>query len=231
VTDTSKLLNEAILNENKILLEGAQGTLLDIDWGVYPFGTSSNVVSGGACIGSGIPPTEIEHVIGVVKAYTSRVGSGPFPTELKDDVGERLRERGKEYGTVTGRPRRCGWLDLVMLNYSIRVNGISALALTKVDVLSGFEEIKVCTTYEHNGKELKDFTANMRILSECLPVYETLKGWQEFSKLDWFSFLEKSYVSLPKNLRKYIEYIEEAMNIPISLISFGPERALTMERI
>lgn len=230
VTDTSKLLNEALLDGKKILLEGAQGAHLDIDWGIYPFGTSSNTVSGGACTGSGIPPTRIDRVVGVVKAYTSRVGEGPFPTELRDSIGGRLQERGGEYGTVTGRPRRCGWLDLVMLSHSIRVNGVSALALTKIDVLSGLEEVKVCTAYEHNGRELRDFPANMRVLSECRPVYETLRGWDDIPRKDWLSLSEKSYASLPRNLRRYVEYIEEATETPVSLVSFGPERALTIER-
>jgi len=228
VADVSKVLFNALRDEKKILLEGAQGTHLDIDWGVYPFGTSSNAVAGGACTGSGIPPTKINHVLGIVKAYTSRVGEGPFPTELKDSVGTFLRERGGEYGTVTRRPRRCGWLDLVMLDYAIRVNDVSAIALTKIDVLSGLDQIKVCTAYEYNGKEIKDFPANMRLLSECKPIFDTLKGWGECSKHDWLSFLKIGYDSMPRNLRNYIDYIEKQTGIPVSLISFGPDRALTM---
>jgi len=228
VTDTVKLLNEATLRNERILLEGAQGTHLDIDYGIYPFGTSSNAVSGGACTGSGIPPTEINYVIGVVKGYTSRVGTGPFPTEIKGSVGDYIREKGGEYGTVTQRPRRCGWLDMVMVNYSIRVNGISSMALTKMDVLSGLKQIKVCVAYEHNGEELKDFPANMRTLSECKPVCETREGWDECSRQEWFSFTEKGYDSLPRNFRRYVEYIEEAAGLPASIISFGPERELTL---
>ena len=231
VTDTSKLLYEAVIARKKILLEGAQGTHLDIDWGIYPFGTSSNTVSGGACTGSGIPPTSIDHVIGVVKAYTSRVGEGPFPTELKDNIGTHLREKGGEYGTVTRRPRRCGWLDMVMVNYSVRVNGISALALTKLDVLSGLKGIKVCTAYKYGNEELRDFPANMRILSECQPIYETLNGWEEPPKQSWFSFAELGYDSLPENMRRYIAYIEGISKVPVSLVSFGPERELTIERV
>lgn len=230
VADVSRFLNEAVIDGKKILLEGAQGTHLDIDWGIYPFGTSSNTVAGGACTGSGIPPTRISRVVGVVKAYTSRVGEGPFPTELKDSIGKHLQEKGGEYGTVTGRARRIGWLDLVMVNYAIRVNGVSDIALTKVDVLSGLKELKVCVTYEHNGKELRDFPANMRVLSECRPTYETLKGWGELSRKDWLSFAEKDYDALPRKLVSYVEYIEEATATPVSLISFGPERALTIER-
>jgi adenylosuccinate synthase len=228
VTDTSSFLNEAISKGKKILLEGAQGTHLDIDWGIYPYGTSSNVVSGGACTGSGIPPTKIGPVIGVVKAYTSRVGTGPFPAELTDEVGEFIRERGGEYGTVTGRPRRCGWLDLVMLRHSIQINGVSHIALTKIDVLSGLNEIKICVTYEHNGDEVKNFPANMRFLSECSPIYVTLAGWKEFSMQEWFSFLKSGYESLPHNLKEYIKYVEKSTNTPITLLSFGPDRDLTM---
>ncbi|MFH0896628.1 MAG: adenylosuccinate synthase [Candidatus Bathyarchaeota archaeon] len=229
VADTLKLLDEAVSEGKRILLEGAQGTHLDIDWGIYPYGTSSNTVSGGACTGSGIPPTRIDRVVGVVKAYTSRVGEGPFPTELKDQIGAHLQEKGGEYGTVTKRPRRCGWLDMVMVNYSIRINGVSAIALTKVDVLSGLEEIKVCTSYKYKGEELKSFPANMHVLSECQPEYKSLKGWNELSKEEWFSCLEKGYSSMPENLRNYIEYIEKEAKTSVGLVSFGPERALTLE--
>ncbi|UCH02972.1 MAG: adenylosuccinate synthase [Candidatus Bathyarchaeota archaeon] len=230
VTDTIVLLNESLQKNQHILLEGAQGTHLDIDYGIYPFGTSSNTVSGGACTGSGIPPTKINRVIGVVKGYTSRVGTGPFPTELKDNLGEYIREKGGEYGTVTKRPRRCGWLDLVMVNYSIRVNGISSLALTKMDVLSGLEKIKVCVAYEYDGNELKDFPANMRILRKCKPVYELVDGWEDCSKQKWCSFVEKGFEALPENFQHYIEYVEEKTSIPVKLVSFGPERQLTLSR-
>ncbi|MCK5626312.1 adenylosuccinate synthetase, partial [Candidatus Bathyarchaeota archaeon] len=169
-------------------------------------------------------------VIGVVKAYTSRVGTGPFPTELDDSIGEQIRIKGNEYGTVTGRPRRCGWLDMVMINYSICVNGISALALTKVDILSGLEQINICIAYEHNGHKLKDFPANMRILSECKPIYQTLKGWSECSKSEWSNFTDKGYDALPNNLKQYITYIEEESRVPIKILSFGPERRFTMKK-
>jgi len=230
VRDTVKFLNEAIIKGKNILLEGAQGTHLDIDYGIYPFGTSSNAVSGGACTGSGIPPTSITQVIGVVKGYTSRVGTGPFPTELDDSIGKQIRIKGNEYGTVTGRPRRCGWLDMVMLNYSIRVNGISSLALTKVDVLSGFKQINICIAYEYNGHKLKDFPANMRILSECKPIYQTLKGWKDCSKSEWSNFTNKGYEALPNQLKQYIAYIEEEARVPIKVLSFGPERRFTMKK-
>jgi len=231
VTDTGRLLNQAALEGRDILLEGAQGTHLDIDYGIYPFGTSSNAVSGGACTGSGIPPNRIDSVMGVVKAYTSRVGEGPFPTELNDSTGNRLRDKGEEYGTVTGRPRRCGWLDMVMLKYSILVNGASALALTKIDVLSGLEQVKICVAYEHDSEELKDFPASMRLLSECRPVYENLKGWGECSRSEWFDFAYKGYDALPGDLRRYVEYVEEETRVPVKLVSFGPERKLTIERM
>jgi adenylosuccinate synthase len=230
VIDTVKVLNEASAKGKNILLEGAQGTHLDIDYGIYPFGTSSNAVSGGACTGSGIPPTSITQVIGVVKAYTSRVGTGPFPTELDDSIGQEIRTKGNEYGTVTGRPRRCGWLDMVMVNYSIRVNGIASLALTKVDVLSGFEQINICIAYEHNGHKLKDFPANMRILSECTPIYQTLQGWSDYSKAEWRNFAKKGYVALPHHLKEYLAYIEKEARIPINVVSFGPERKFTIKK-
>ncbi|GAG04198.1 unnamed protein product, partial [marine sediment metagenome] len=212
------------------LLEGAQGTHLDIDYGIYPFGTSSNAVSGGACTGSGIPPTKINRVIGVIKAYTSRVGEGPFPTELEGRTGEYLREKGGEYGTVTGRPRRCGWLDLVMVNYSLRVNGVSSIALTKMDVLSGLEEVKVGVAYKYHEDEVKDFPANMRVLSECQPIYESLEGWEEVSKQGWLRFVEQGYEALPRACRRFIEYIEGVTGVPVHIISVGPERSLTLRR-
>jgi adenylosuccinate synthase len=214
-----------------VLLEGAQGTHLDIDWGVYPFGTSSNVTSGGACTGSGVPPTQINSVIGVVKAYTSRVGEGPFPTELKDHSGQHLREIGNEYGTVTGRPRRCGWLDLVMVDYALQINGVSSIALTKIDVLSGLEKINICIAYDLNGKELPNFPANMHVLAECTPKYVTVDGWDHFSKRDWIDFSERGYPSLPLKIRQYIEFVENRLKTPINLVSMGPERELTTERV
>lgn len=230
ITDTSELLNDAIIDGKRILLEGAQGTHLDIDWGIYPFGTSSNPVSGGACTGSGIPPTSIDKVIGVMKAYTSRVGEGPFTAELTDKTGNYLRDKGGEYGTVTHRPRRCGWLDLVMVNYATRINGISEIALTKVDVLSGLKQIKVCVAYKYGDKELRNFPANMRVLAECKPIYETLDGWEEIPKSGWFSCAKKGYDSLTENMKRYIEYIEKMTKTHVGLVSFGPERELTLER-
>lgn len=179
IADTAVYLNEAIKKGKKILLEGAQGALLDVDHGTYPYVTSSNPTAGGASTGSGIPPTKINGVIGVIKAYTTRVGEGPFPTELKNEIGNYLRERGGEYGATTGRPRRCGWLDVVSLKYSIMINGIEKLALTKLDVLDELDEIKICTAYKIDGKITEKFPTDPDTLSKVEPVYETFKGWKE----------------------------------------------------
>jgi adenylosuccinate synthase len=230
VTDTITFLHEALLKKKRILLEGAQGTHLDIDYGIYPFGTSSNAVAGGACTGAGIPPSRITQVIGVVKAYTSRVGEGPFPTELKGQIGEDLREKGGEYGTVTQRPRRCGWLDMVMVNYALRVNGVASIALTKLDVLSGLDAVKVGVAYDHHGDEVTAFPANMRVLSECQPIYETLEGWDEVSRPTWLRIVDEGHEALPPACRRYIEFIEGVAGVPVRLISVGPERALTLRR-
>jgi adenylosuccinate synthase len=220
----------AIQNNKQILLEGAQGTLLDIDYGVYPYGTSSNAVSGGACTGAGIPPNQITHIIGVVKAYTSRVGEGPFPTEICGVLGEQIRERGKEYGTVTKRPRRCGWLDLIMVKYSIMVNGVTSLALTKLDVLSGLDKLRVCTAYEYKGKILHQFPANTHILTESKPVYTTLPGWNDISKTEWTNYIQSGYTSLPSKVKQYINFIETQTDMQVDILSVGPERELTMQR-
>ncbi|MCB0258502.1 MAG: adenylosuccinate synthase, partial [Calditrichaeota bacterium] len=179
IKDVSVYLNEAIDNGKSILLEGAQGTLLDVDHGTYPYVTSSNPASGGACTGVGIGPTKISEVMGVIKAYTTRVGEGPFPTELTGEAGENLRQAGMEFGATTGRPRRCGWFDAVVARYSVRINGIDALAITKLDVLDHFETIQVCTSYRYNGKLLREFPTDLRVLQNCEPVYESLPGWQQ----------------------------------------------------
>jgi adenylosuccinate synthase len=220
----------AIQNNKRILLEGAQGTLLDVDYGVYPYGTSSNAVSGGACTGAGIPPNHITQIIGVVKAYTSRVGEGPFPTEIYGPLGETIRERGGEYGTVTKRPRRCGWLDLVMVNYSIRVNGVTSLALTKLDVLSGFEKLQICTAYDYRGTIIQQFPANTRILAESTPIYTQLPGWNDVTKTEWIHYIETGSNSLPSKIKQYIDFIEAQTTVPVDILSVGPERELTMWR-
>jgi len=204
------------LVENKgqdILFEGAQGTMLDVDYGTYPFTTSSNTTVGAICTGCGVPPSFIDEVMGVAKAYTTRVGEGPLPTELKDEMGDRLREKGGEYGTTTGRPRRCGWLDLVVVKHSLTINGFSSLVLTKLDVLSGLKEIKVCTGYDCQGSEIESFPADLSLLDECKPIYERFKGWDVN--------LNKK---LPKEARDYIDYIEGYLGVGIGMISVGRGR-------
>jgi len=227
IGDVSLKVNQALNKKKKVLFEGAQGTLLDIDFGTYPFVTSSNTIAGGACTGAGVSPKKIDLIIGVAKAYTTRVGSGPFPTELLDETGELIRKQGAEFGTTTGRPRRCGWLDTVMLGYSIRINGIDSIALTKLDVLSGLSEIKICTAYKYNGTILREFPSDSKILSECEPVYETLKGWPQFSQEEWHKFAKMPFSKFPKEIRNYISRIEKLAKTPISLVSFGPERSDT----
>ncbi|MDA0745910.1 MAG: adenylosuccinate synthase [bacterium] len=222
ITDTSVYLNEAIDSGKGVLFEGSQGTLLDIDHGTYPYVTSSNTTAGGACTGSGIGPTRINEVVGVVKAYTTRVGNGPFPTELLDEMGERIREIGHEYGATTGRPRRCGWLDAVILRLAARINGLSSMAVTRLDILDTLEEIKVCTHYMYQGKQLMHFPNDLNVLAECEPVYETLPGWQAPTSQI------RSWDALPENARRYLERIKELANTPISMVSVGPDREETI---
>ncbi len=222
ITDTSLFLQKAISKKKKILAEGAQGALLDVDHGTYPFVTSSNPTSGGACTGLGIPPTSISSVIGVAKAYSTRVGNGPFPTELTDSIGDQIRSIGGEFGATTGRPRRCGWLDLVSLRYSIRINGIQKLALTKLDVLDDFDEISVCTGYDFNGKNIRDFPSDIQTLEKVKPRYRTFKGWKKKT-----SDLGR-YRDLPIAAHRYIQWIGHVLNIPISIVSVGPRRDQTL---
>jgi adenylosuccinate synthase len=224
VEDTTALLYDAADEGKSILLEGAQGTLLDIDHGTYPYVTSSSTTTAGGFTGTGLPLTSVTRVIGVVKAYTTRVGEGPMPTEDKGDIGNRLREKGGEFGSVTGRPRRCGWLDLTALRYAMRVNGCGTIALTKLDVLSGLSEIKVCTAYELNGTKTERFVGDPVALEECRPVYETLPGWEE----DLSGCTE--FGALPEAARKYIRYIEERTGVPVSLIGVGADRNQTINR-
>jgi adenylosuccinate synthase len=225
ITDTAELLLNAISKNKKILLEGAQGTHLDIDHGIYPYGTSSNTTIGGACTGTGIPASKINKVVGVVKAYTSRVGEGPFPTELHNSAGMHLVKVGAEYGTTTGRKRRCGWLDLVMINYSVVINGVNTIALTKLDVLSGLRKIKICIAYKHKNKLLHTFPASMRVLAECIPVYKEFKGWRKLK------FEKFEYSELPENAKKYIEFIETYLKVPVELVSVGAQRAETLKKV
>jgi adenylosuccinate synthase len=218
VADTDVVVDDMISKGKRILFEGAQGTLLDVDHGTYPFVTSSSAVAGGACTGLGIGPTRISGVLGVVKAYTTRVGSGPFPTEITDAVGEILREKGGEYGATTGRPRRCGWLDLVGLRHAVRVNGLTGFALTKLDILDGLDRIKICTAYKAGNQLLHDFPKEQSLLQEAEPVYEEVEGWREST------IGIKEFGRLPKNAQKYIKKMEEALRVKVDIISTGQRR-------
>jgi len=222
IDDTGYLVHSTLKAGNKVLFEGAQGTLLDIDHGTYPYVTSSYPTAGGACVGSGIGPTEMGRVIGVAKAYTTRVGEGPFPTELLDDTGELFRQRGAEFGTTTGRPRRCGWLDAVILRYAARVNGLTDLAITKLDVLDTFSTVKICIAYRYKGELLYEFPDNNAVLQECVPEYIEMPGWnQDISKITEFK-------DLPPTTRQYIAKIEDLCGVKQSLISVGPKRSQTI---
>ncbi|MBN1898851.1 MAG: adenylosuccinate synthase [Spirochaetes bacterium] len=222
VNDTTFILNQAIDQKKKILFEGAQGILLDIDFGTYPFVTSSNPSAGGVATGTGVPPNKINNVLGITKAYTTRVGNGPFPVELKDGIGDHLRNRGKEYGATTGRPRRCGWLDMVVVKHSIMINGIRSIALTKLDILDEMEEIKVCVAYTYKGKKITTFPHDREIQCNVKPVYKTLKGWKQNTENI------KQYKDLPGIAKKYIEFIEKEAGCPVSIISIGADRASTI---
>jgi len=224
VKNTSYLLNDAINSGGSVLLEGAQGSLLDIDHGTFPYVTSSNVISGAACTGTGIPPNKIDKIIGITKAYTTRVGTGPFPTELENEEGELLRKQGNEFGTTTGRPRRCGWLDLVVLKYTCMLNGVTELVVTKIDVLNGFEEIKVCTHYEIYGKKIDRFISSG--LEKVKPIYKSFKGWKELNEKDWEEI--KKSKKLPKEMEEYLNFISKELNVKINTLSFGPERDQTL---
>jgi len=218
ISDTSLLVSKAIKENKSILFEGAQGTLLDIDHGTYPFVTSSNTSAANAATGSGIGPLNLDRVVGVTKAYISRVGSGPFITEQKNETGDYLIEKGAEFGVVTGRRRRCGWLDLISLKYSVRVNSLSELFITKLDVLSGLEEIQLGVGYEYNGEILTDYPYDQKVAYEAVPIYETMQGWDEdITSIDNFK-------DLPSNAQKYIKAIEDFIGVPITFISVGPER-------
>jgi adenylosuccinate synthase len=220
--DSEHYLNQALLNGKKVLAEGAQGTMLDIDFGTYPFVTSSNTVTAGTCTGLGIAPTTIGSVIGIFKAYCTRVGSGPFPTELEDSVGELIRKEGSEFGATTGRPRRCGWLDLVQLRYAIMINGVTELSMMKSDVLGVFKHIYVCTHYLINGEKVYDFPYDVTdLLIE--PIYEQLEGWHcDLTDLENFE-------SAPAPLKNYVDYLEAQLNVPIRVISVGPDRKQTLQ--
>jgi len=222
VADTSLIISKDLQNGKKVLFEGAQGTLLDVDHGTYPYVTSSSTCVGGVCTGSGIGPREINEIIGISKAYVTRVGSGPFPTELFDADGGQLRDAGGEFGSTTGRPRRCGWFDAMVLRYAVRVNGLTGIALTKLDVLSGFDRIKICTGYTLNGKVLESLPAALEAFENCQPVYEEMPGWQ--SDITG----AKTFEELPANARAYVLRLQELSGCPIVLVSVGPRRDQTI---
>jgi adenylosuccinate synthase len=224
VVDVSVMLNAAIAGGKAIMFEGAQGTLLDIDHGTFPFVTSSNASAGGVCTGLGVPPKAVGTVLGVVKAYTTRVGEGPLPTELLGEMGNRLRESGQEYGASTGRPRRCGWYDAVAVRFSARVSGIDALALTKLDVLDGIESISLCTGYRCDGRVLDDFPADLKLLAGCEPIYEEMPGWSEPTRG------AQSYDQLPKAAQAYVRRLEQVTGVPAAIISTGSDREETIIR-
>jgi adenylosuccinate synthase len=222
VVDSSLKIYEAIKQKQNILFEGAQGTLLDLDHGTYPYVTSSNPVAGGACVGAGVGPTMIDRVIGVAKAYTTRVGEGPFPTEMKGGLGDHLCERGAEFGTTTGRRRRCGWFDAVIGRYAVRINGMDCLAITKLDVLDELEEIKVCVAYEVDGQKTENFPNSSRIFARCRPVYKTLPGWKQSTENC------RSLDDLPKEALNYLKFLAELMEVPIAIVSLGASRDQTI---
>lgn len=222
ITDVSVFINNGIRAGKQALFEGAQGTHLDIDHGTYPYVTSSNTVSGNACCGAGIGPGRITGVTGIVKAYTTRVGQGPFPTELFDEIGDRIQKKGAEFGATTGRKRRCGWIDMVLLRNAARLNGLTGLVITKLDVLGGLDTIKICTRYTYKDRDIDNFPADLDILAQCRPIYESLPGWREdISGV-------RRFEDLPKNTRNYLRRIEELMETPIEIISVGPGREETI---
>jgi len=222
VTDISVYINKGIKAGKHVLFEGAQGTHLDIDHGTYPFVTSSNTVSGNACSGGGVGPKQLSDIVGIVKAYTTRVGAGPFPTELFDEIGDKIQKTGAEFGATTGRRRRCGWLDTVILNNAVRLNSLTGLVITKLDVLDDLDTISICTAYDYKGTTLEDFPADLEILAECKPIYETLPGWKEnTSKI-------RNYDELPENTKKYLKRIEELSETKIDIVSVGPGRDETI---
>ncbi|MBF0188901.1 MAG: adenylosuccinate synthase [Magnetococcales bacterium] len=223
VDDISVILDKEIKENRPILFEGAQGTMLDVDHGTYPFVTSSSTVAGSACIGSGVGPTAINYVMGIVKAYTTRVGSGPFPTELNDDVGTHLAKVGAEFGATTGRSRRCGWFDAVVVRHAIRTSGVTGFTLTKLDVLDGLDTIKICTGYTRNGQHFDTIPSDTTILDDCTPIYEEVPGWKGESAAD-----ARTYEELPETAKSYIRRLEELLGIPAAIISNGPDRYQTM---
>ncbi|MCP4748752.1 MAG: adenylosuccinate synthase [Desulfobacteraceae bacterium] len=222
VTNISVYLEKAMQKGNKVLFEGAQGTHLDIDHGTYPFVTSSNTVAGNACCGAGVGPGSLNYIIGIVKAYTTRVGAGPFPSESSDDTGNYIQEKGAEFGATTGRRRRCGWLDIVLLKNAVRLNGLTGLAVTKLDVLGGLDELKICSAYRFKGQLINSFAANLKHLADCEPVYEILPGWHEDIST------VRSFNQLPENAQKYLRRVEDLVQVPVQIVSVGPGREQTI---
>lgn len=223
MTTTHIIFNDAIKKKKNILLEGAQGTMLDVDFGTYPYTTSSHTIAGGAAIGAGIGPRHIDDIIGIVKAYTTRVGEGPLPTELLDNTGQHLQQVGHEFGTTTSRPRRCGWLDLVVVRHSCMISGITKLAITKLDVLNDLKTINICTNYQLKEKRIDYFPANIEDVAGCIPIYKEFKGWEAFGKG------VKKFSDLPKEAQTYLRFIEKETKVPIILVSIGPGREETIE--
>jgi len=222
IQDTGSILHQMVSQKEAVLLEGAQGTMLDPDFGTYPYVTSSSPLAAGSSIGSGISPKQIDQIVGVFKAYTTRVGGGPMPTELKDETGDFIRERAHEYGATTGRPRRCGWFDAVAGRFSAQINGFSSIALTRLDVLDAFDSVKICTTYRLDGGTLGRFPSDLAILDKCQPVYERLPGWQTpISEI-------RDFKQLPSQARHYIARLEELLSCPIDIISVGAQRDQTI---
>lgn len=222
ICNVSVTVNEAMQQQKQVLFEGAQGTHLDIDHGTYPFVTSSNTVSGNACCGAGVGPKSINAVIGIVKAYTTRVGAGPFTTELFDDIGNFIQEKGAEFGATTGRRRRCGWLDMVILNNAVRLNGLTGMAITKLDVLGGIKELKICTAYNYKGERLDAFPASLKVLEACEPIYETIPGWDEdISNI-------RQFEDLPIRVKDYLKRVEALAGVPVQIVSVGPGREQTI---
>lgn len=222
IADTANMLHELIADKKKILYEGAQATFLDLDHGTYPYVTSSNPIAGGLSTGAGVGPKNIDHVVGVVKAYTTRVGEGPFPTELRNEIGDRIREEGQEYGTTTGRPRRCGWLDACVVRYAARINSLDYLAITRLDILDKLPTLKICTAYKYKGEIIKYMPASLKVLSEVEPVYEEFEGWlEDITKI-------RSYNDLPEKAKKYLARLSELTETPLGIVSVGPSREQTM---
>jgi adenylosuccinate synthase len=222
MADTALVLHKDIAAGKKLLFEGAQGTLLDVDLGTYPFVTSSSTCAGGAYTGTGVGPRSIHEIIGISKAYVTRVGSGPFPTELTEETGEKLRQNGHEFGATTGRPRRCGWFDAMVLRYAVRVNGLTGIALTKLDVLDNFETIRICTGYTHQGKVLEELPTNLEAFAQCQPVYEEVPGWMTDISA------ARSFDQLPEKAQSYVRRLEQLVGCPIVLVSVGPRRDQTI---